>query len=384
MRKLKAAVIGAGFIGEAHIEAIRRLGYAEVAALVGSNAESAAKQAEKLHIPLAYGDYMEALKNDEIDVIHNCTPNHLHYIINKEALLHGKHLLSEKPLTLTSEEAKELYELAKQKNVVTGVNFTYRQFPMVQQMKAMAKDDEFGKIRIVRGEYLQDWLMYDTDYNWRMEPEYGGKTRAVGDIGSHLLDIAQYVTGRKIVALFADLATLIPTRMKPRKAQATFQETRREDMDPVDMHTEDYGSIIVKFDDGTRGVFTVSQISAGYKNGLELNLDGSKATASWRQEEPFKLWVGYRGRPNELVLRDPALMKQDALPFVHYPGGHEEGWVDSMKNQMKHFYGQIVNGGSAASDSVGSFKDGYQVMLLIDAVVKSAETGTWVEVQQVE
>jgi predicted dehydrogenase len=384
MKKLKVAIIGAGFIGEAHLEAIRRLGLAEVVAIGGSNYESAAKQAKDLNVPEAYGDYMDILKNDEIDVIHNCTPNHMHYQINKEALLHGKHVLSEKPLTLTSDESKEIYELAKERNLVAGVNFTYRQFPIIQQMKAMVRDNEFGKIRIVRGEYLQDWLMCDTDYNWRMEPRFGGKTRAIGDIGSHILDLAQYITGRRIVEVFADIATLIPTRMKPRFDQATFQETKIDDMEPVNISTEDYGSILVKFDDGTRGVFTVSQVSAGYKNGLEINLDGSQASGTWKQEEPFKLWIGYRGRPNELLLRDPGLLKEDARPFAHYPGGHEEGWADGMKNQMIQFYDKIINGNKTTSHSVASFEDGYQIMLLIDAIVESAESGRWIEVEKAQ
>lgn len=383
MKKLKAAVIGAGFIGAAHIEALRRLGFVEVVAIAQSTQAKALETAKSLNIPQAYGDYMDVLKDEEIDVIHNCTPNHVHYEINKKILEHGKHLLSEKPLTMTSAEAKELYELAKTKNVVAGINFNYRQFPMVQHLRGMVRDNELGDIRIVRGTYLQDWLLYETDYNWRMEPEYGGQTRAIGDIGSHLFDLAQYVTGSKITEVLADKAIVIPVRQKPKKKQNTFSsgETEQVETEPVKVETEDYCSVMVKFECGARGIFTVSQVSAGKKNALEVNLDGSFASARWNQEESFRLRMGYRDKPGETVLRDPDLLKKEALPFVHYPGGHEEGWAESLKNMMQNFY-EAVSTGSPLSDSVTSFEEGYQIMLIIDAIVKSAEEGRWVKVEE--
>jgi len=188
MRRVKAAILGAGFIGQAHIEAVRRLGFVDVVAIAQSNQQSAEALARKLNVPKAYGDYMDLLKDPDIEVVHNCTPNYLHYEVNRQVLLHGKHLLSEKPLTMTSEQAEELCRLAAGSKLVTGVNFNYRQYPIVQHMRGMVFDDTLGDLRIVRGHYLQDWLLYDTDYNWRVEPEYGGKTRAIGDIGSHLFD----------------------------------------------------------------------------------------------------------------------------------------------------------------------------------------------------
>jgi predicted dehydrogenase len=380
MRKIRAALLGAGFIGKAHIEAIRRLGFVDIVAVAQQSQERADECARELGIPKAFGNYMDLLQDDEIDVIHNCTPNHLHFETNKQILLHGKHLLSEKPLTLTSAEAGKLYRLAGEKDLVTGINFNYRQFPMVQHLREMVKDNDLGEIRIVRGHYLQDWLLYDTDYNWRIEPSYGGPTRAIGDIGSHLYDLAQYVTGMKISEVLTDMATVIPTRYKPADGQTTFQSGSVERGDPVAVSSEDYCSILVKFDNGSRGVFTVSQVSAGSKNALELTLDGSLASGSWKQEEPFKLVMGYRDKPSETVQRDPALLKKQALPFVHYPGGHEEGWTDSMKNTMLRFY-ETVKDRNKLSDSVASFKEGYHIMLIIDAVLKSASSGTWEKVE---
>ncbi|HUC92464.1 MAG TPA: Gfo/Idh/MocA family oxidoreductase [Paenibacillus sp.] len=380
MRKIRAAILGAGFIGKAHIEAIRRLGFVDIVAVAQQDRNSAEETAAALHIPKAYGNYLDMLKDKEIDVVHNCTPNHLHYETNRQVLLHGKHLLSEKPLTLTSAEAKDLYQLAEQKDLVTGVHFNYRQFPMVQHLRGMVQDGELGDIRVVRGHYLQDWLLYETDYNWRIEPEYGGATRAIGDIGSHLYDLSQYVSGLRISEVLTDMSTVIPMRYKPVKGSATFDSGSAERGEPVAIRTEDYCSILVKFDNGARGVFTVSQVSAGNKNALELTLDGSLASGSWKQEEPFRLMIGYRDRPGETVRRDPSLLKKEALPYVHYPGGHEEGWTDSLKNMMQHFY-EAVRDGRKPSNSVASFREGYQIMLIIDAVLKSARTGTWEKVE---
>jgi predicted dehydrogenase len=384
MKRIKAAILGAGFIGKAHIEAVRRLGYVDVAAIGQSSQEKADQYAEELDVPKAYGNYMDLLKDDEIEVIHNCTPNFLHYEINKQILLHGKHLLSEKPLTLRSEEAKELYQLAETKQLITGINFNYRQFPMVQHFKSMVKDGDLGDVRIIRGSYLQDWLLYETDYNWRMEERYGGKTRAISDIGSHLFDLAQYITDRTITEVLADTAVVIPTRYKPQKGSAqSFQSTSDKGMEPIGINTEDYCSVLVKFDNGVRGVFTVSQVAAGKKNALEMNVDGAFSSGCWKQEEPFLLNMGYRDKPGETVMRDPNLLKKAALPFLHYPGGHEEGWTDSLKNMMQQFYTAIRHN-SPLSNSVATFKEGYRIMLINDAIVKSVNSGGWEKVEAVQ
>ncbi|MNI24567.1 Glucose-6-phosphate 3-dehydrogenase [compost metagenome] len=380
MKKVKAAIIGAGFIGKAHIEAVRRLGYVDIVAIGQSGQEKAEKYARELGVPKAYGNYIDLLRDEEIEVVHNCTPNHLHYEINKQTLLHGKHLLSEKPLTLTSEEAKELYLLAKQTALITGINFNYRQFPMVQHFKSMVKDHDLGHINLVRGSYLQDWLLYETDYNWRMEPEYGGPTRAISDIGSHLFDLVQYVTQLKIVEVLADTAIVIPKRYRPTQGTDPSQITNFDGLELVDVKTEDYCSVLVKFNNGARGVFTVSQVSAGKKNALELHLDGSRASGSWKQEEPFKLLKGYRDRPGETVLRDPNQVKREALPFLHYPSGHEEGWTDSLKNMMQHYYQAILKN-ETLFDSVATFRDGYEIMVINDAIIRSVRSGTWEKIE---
>jgi predicted dehydrogenase len=379
MRRVKAAIIGAGFIGRVHIEAVRRLGYADVVAIGQGSQEKAEVYADELDIPKAYGNYMDLLRDDEIEVIHNCTPNYLHHEINKQALLHGKHLLSEKPLTLLSEEAKELYHLAQEKDLITGINFNYRQFPMMQQLKSMVKEKELGEVRIVRGSYLQDWLLYETDYNWRMEEQFGGRTRAISDIGSHLFDLAQYLIEQRITEVLADSSIVIPKRYKP-ITTGTSLDSEKNHLELVDVQTEDYCSVLVKFENGIRGVFTLSQVSAGNKNALEIHLDGSQSSGSWKQEEPSILHMGFRDKAGEKVARDPNILNQAALPFLHYPGGHEEGWPDSLKNMMLHLYEAIRNN-TPLSSSVATFKEGYQIMLINDAIVKSVISGGWVKVE---
>lgn len=385
MEKVKVGVIGTGFIGPTHIEAIRRLGFVEVVGLAETSQEAAEKKAAELGIPKAYGDYRDMLRDSDIQVVHNCTPNHLHFAINKEIILAGKHVLSEKPLAMSSEESAELLALAQKHNVVHGVNFNYRQFPSVKNLASMVKNEQLGHINLVHGSYLQDWLLYETDFNWRLAPEVGGKSRAVADIGSHWCDTVQYVTGKRIVEVFADLATVIPVRKKSTTNIATFgakkdQEVEYED---VPINTEDYASVLVRFDDGAKGVFTVSQVSAGRKNRLSFEIDGSKSSAFWNQEEPEKLWIGHRDKPNELLLADPALFTDEAKQAIHHPGGHNEGWPDALKNGMLNFYTFIRDGKDPGSDqpNFATFEDGHLSMCITDAILKSNEQQTWVKVE---
>lgn len=385
MKRIKVGVIGTGFIGPTHIEAVRRLGFVDVVAIAAHGQKSAEQKAEELGIPKAYGDYRDMLRDDEVDVVHNCTPNQLHFSINKEIILAGKHVLSEKPLAMSSAESAELLALARKHNVVHGVNFNYRQFPIVKQLNSMIQKEELGKINLVHGSYLQDWLLYETDFNWRLAPEVGGKSRAVADIGSHWCDTVQYVTGKKIVEVFADLATVIPVRKKPSSTPETFggQASKEVEYEDVPINTEDYASVLVRFEDGTRGVFTVSQVSAGRKNRLSFEVNGSKHSAQWNQEEPEKLWIGHRDKPNELMLADPALFTSEAKSAIHHPGGHNEGWPDALKNMMINFYSFIRDGKDPHRDETqfATFEDGHISMCITDAILKSHEQQKWMKVE---
>ncbi|WP_046176743.1 Gfo/Idh/MocA family protein [Domibacillus indicus] len=388
MKKIKVGVIGTGFIGPTHIEAIRRIGFAEVVAIAGNGQESAEQKAAELGIPKAYGDYRDLLKDNEVEVVHNCTPNHLHFPINKEIILAGKHVLSEKPLAMSSEESAELLALAKEHNVVHGVCFNYRQFPIVKQFASMIKKEQLGKVNLVHGSYLQDWMLYETDYNWRLAPEVGGKSRTVADIGSHWCDTVQYVTGKKIVEVFADLATVIPVRKKPSSIGETFGGQLSADTvyEDIPINTEDYASVLVRFEDGTRGVFTVSQVSAGRKNRLSFEVNGSQQSAHWNQEEPEKLWIGHRDKPNEILMADPVLFADEAKSAIHHPGGHNEGWPDAMKNMMINFYSFIRDGKDPHRNETpfATFEDGHISMCIIDAILHSHEQQKWVKVESIK
>lgn len=383
---MRAGIIGTGFIGPAHIEAVRRLGFAEVAALAQDGEEKARDKAARLGIPLAYGDYRELLDNPDIDVVHNCTPNHLHFEINRAIIAAGKHVLSEKPLAMTSGESAELLRMARERGIVHGVNFNYRQYPMMKQLAEMVKQGELGPIHHVHGGYLQDWLLYDTDYNWRLDQAAGGRSRAVADIGSHWCDTVQYVTGKRIAAVFADMWQVHPVRKKPVASGATFGlqtagggGTAYEAM-PVP--NEDCASVLVRFEDGSKGSFTVSQASAGRKNALSFELNGGRKSACWRQEAPASLWIGHRDKPNEVLMADPSLFLEEARTSIHYPGGHSEGWPDSLKNMMLQYYTFIREGRDPREERPGfaTFEDGHMSMCITEAIMQSHQEERWVRV----
>ena len=384
MRTIKVGIIGTGFIGPAHIEALRRLGSVEVVGLAESNAGLAEEKAKLLGIPQAYGDYKDLLKDNRIEAIHNCTPNFVHFKINKDVIAAGKHLVSEKPLAMNSKESAELVRLAKKAGVLNGINFNYRFYPLIQHARALIADKKAGEVRLVHGSYLQDWLLFDTDYNWRLEPAVGGKSRAVADIGSHWCDLIQHVTGLKIVEVMADLSTVIPVRKKPKTAIETFagKALKPSDYDHMKIATEDYASVLFRFDNGARGVFTVSQVSPGRKNRLYFEIDGSYHSMVWDQEKPEEMWMGYRDRPNELLVKDPSLLHPQAKPYAHYPGGHPEGYPDGPKNFFRNFYQWIAEGKVPAKGQAdfATFEDGHCEILICEAILKSAKQNKWVKV----
>ena len=320
---IQVAIIGAGFIGPAHLEALRRLGDVEVVALCDSRLEAAQRKARALNIAHAYDSVEALLAHPGLQVVHNCTPNHLHAQINRQILAAGLHVFSEKPLCMTAEEARKLVALAARAGVVHGVSFVYRQFAMVQQAAAMIRHGEVGRIFAAHGSYLQDWMLLETDYNWRVDSAQGGASRTVADIGSHWCDTVQFMTGRRIVEVMADLSIVWPTRKAPVNGKATFSavhEAQAYETRPVD--TEDFGSVLLRFDDGSKGSFMVSQVSAGRKNRLAVEINGSLCSLAWDQEVPQRLWIGHREQPDRLLSDDPSLLRPEIADSAHYPGGH--------------------------------------------------------------
>lgn len=377
---IKAAIVGAGFIGPAHLEAIRRIGDVDVVALCDHSLEDAQKKARQLNIPFAYGDVAELLQHPGLQVVHNCTPNHLHASINRQVILAGKHIFSEKPLCINAEEARELLALATDKGVVNGVSFVYRQFAMVQQAASLVRSGSTGRVFATHGSYLQDWMVQQTDFNWRTDAKIGGISRAVADIGSHWCDTVQFVTGQLITEVMADFAIVWPVRHAPRQQKATFgAASGTADYDEKQIDTEDYANVLLRFADGSRGSLTVSQVSAGRKNRLHFELNGSEHSVAWDQEVPQQLWLGYRAKPNAILSDDPSLMSGDVAASAHFPGGHIEGWPDAFKNMLSRFY-HDVRQGYPEMGHYATFREGAQIMLIIEAMIQSHREQRWVKV----
>lgn len=385
MRKIKAGIIGTGFIGPAHVEAVRRLGFVEMKAVAEANEELAKQKAEQLHISNAYGDYSKILKDPEIEVVHNCTPNFLHFEINKAIIDAGKNIISEKPLAMDSEESSKLVKIASEAGIINGIDFNYRHYPLVQQARAMVQRGDVGEIYSVRGSYLQDWLFLETDYNWRLEPDVGGVSRAVGDVGSHWCDTAQFVTGMDITKVCADLRTILPVRKKPKQPIETYvgKELGPEDYDEKPIKTEDYAGVLFELENGAKGLFGVSQMTAGRKNRLYLEVDGSKCALTWDQERPNEMWIGRRERANEILLKDPSLLLPEVKKYAHYPGGHPEAYPDGIKMFVRNFYEFVAEGKDPKSDTPDfpTFADGHHEVVICDAILRSDKEKRWVNVE---
>jgi len=379
----KAAVVGTGFIGPVHVDALRR-NNVEVVGLVGSGSEAGQGRGAELGVPV-YGSLQELFAAGEVDCVHITTPNHLHAPMVKEVLAAGKHVVCEKPLAMDLSEGAELLRLAEAAGVVHAVNFNIRYYPLCHQARAMVRDGELGRVYLIHGHYLQDWLLLETDWNWRLDPVLGGEMRAVSDIGSHWLDLMGFVTGQRVEAVCADFATFLPVRKRPTVPLATFsgKELSPDQYEERPIHTEDCANILLRFDGGARGVLTVSQVSAGRKNRLGFELDGARASLAWNSERNEELWVGRRDRASELHLRDPGMMAPDARAVTIAPGGHAEGFLDTFRQLYKKVYGAIAAGGPPAEPDYPTFADGLTSLRLGEAIRRSASEGRWVEVSDV-
>jgi len=376
-------IVGVGFVGPHHIDAVRRLGYVDIVAVADMSEKLAKEKADLLHVPKAYGSYEALLDDPEVDVVHNATPNYLHYPVNVAAINKGKHVVCDKPLAMTAAEAKELVELATKAGIVHGVTFGYRGNPLVQHARSVIAKGAIGKPHFLHGYYLQDWLLKDTDYSWRLEPDKSGISSALGDIGSHWCDLAQHISGLRITHVLGDITTTVPKRKKPRGAREAFQAVGSDDAyELVDIKVEDLASVLLRFDNGAKGAFSVGQVCSGHKNDLMLEICGGTKSLRWRQEHQNELWIGNRDSANELLQKDPSLIDADARPFAHLPGGHQEGWPDANFNVMQTIYGVIASGGKGARPAaMATFEDGYRANAIVEAIIESArQGGVWTKV----
>jgi predicted dehydrogenase len=381
MKTIRTAIIGTGFMGRVHLEAVRRVEFIEAVAIVGRNAEAAQRLGEGFSIPTTTSDYRDVLRDRAIDVVHICTPNAQHFPIAKEALQAGKHVICEKPLATNVEEGEELVALAEQQGVRNSVCHNLRYYPMVQQMRRMREDGDLGEILAVQGTYFQDWLLYDTDWNWRVDAKAGGPSRCMADIGSHWFDMAEHVTGLRVTSLCADLQTFHRTRKQPKHAVETFsnQRLRSEDYVETAVDTEDFGAVVFRMGERARGSVTASQVSAGRKNRLSIEICGTRASVAWNQERPDELWVGRRDTANQLFVKDPSLLKPAALTYADLPGGHSEGYDDTFKQVFRRFYGSIAAPNEARD--YPQFTDGVRQLNIVNAALESDRTRGWLEVR---
>lgn len=381
MKKIKVAVVGTGFIGPAHIEALRRIPNIEVTTLCEVTQELADDKAAILGIEKAMV-FEDMLKDKEIQAVHICTPNFLHFSQSKAALEAGKHVICEKPLATKIEEAEELVALAKAKGLVNAVHFNLRYYPMVRQMKTMRESGDLGDIYSIMGSYLQDWLYLQTDYNWRLEPDKSGDSRAIADIGSHLLDLTEYVTGLKITEVMADFSTVHKTRLKPLRPVETYtgKMLQPSDYQEVEINTEDHATVMLRFDNGNKGSVTVSQVNAGRKNRLNIEIAGSKSNFEWCSERPNELWIGRRETANQHLMKDPSLFSPEAAKLINFPGGHNEGFPDTSKQLFKEVYAAIEKGGQPENPTFPTFEDGYRELLICERIIESHRNQKWVKI----
>jgi predicted dehydrogenase len=378
-----SAVVGTGFIGPVHVEALRRLGR-PVVGILGSTPEKGRAAAAALAIPRSYDHYEALLADSAVSVVHLASPNRLHFEQCRQALAAGKHVVCEKPLAMTAAETAELVRLAEQAPVVTAVNYNVRFYPLCLEARQRIAAGQLGAVYHVTGSYVQDWLLYETDFNWRVLPEEGGALRAVADIGTHWLDLVTFVTGLEVEQVCADLRTVLPTRQRPKGSVETFQgklEGPRA-TEPVAVGTEDYGSVLLRFRGGASGCLTVSQVTAGRKNCLRYEIAGARSALAWDSERPNELWLGYRDRPNELLLRDPALLSAEARRFANYPGGHNEGFPDTFKQLFRAVYDYIEAGDWQAPRPFPTFADGHREVALSEAILRSHRERRWVAVAE--
>jgi predicted dehydrogenase len=384
MKRIGMGLVGPGFVGAHHIDAVRRLGFVDVVAIAASSEGSARAKAEALGVPKAYGSYAQLIADPAVHVVHNTTPNALHGPVILAALKAGKHVISDKPLATSAGEARQLRDAAQKAGVVHAVTFNYRGNPLVQQAREMIAGGALGAVHFVHGAYLQDWLLEQTDYSWRLDPAVGGPSSAVADIGSHWCDLVQHVTGQRIVDVLADLTTVIDTRFRSHAPADAFAQASTGTREAVTISSEDLATVLVRFDGGAKGSVSIGQVCAGHKNDLWFDVSGRRASLGWRQEQQNELWIGRRDAANATLQKDPALLGPSAKRYAHLPGGHQEAWADAFCNVMRDIYTFIAEGkapGDPRPPAFATFEDGYDAACVVDAMLESHRRGAvWTKV----
>lgn len=377
---ITVGLIGAGYIGPIHLGALSRLGGVRVKTVIDVNGELAEKAAAAYNVPNSGTDHREVIDDPGIDVIHNCTPNKYHYQITKEALNAGKQVLSEKPLAMDLKEAEELVELAEKKRAITGIDFCYRYYPVVQEMAVRVRRGDAGTLRMVSGSYFQDWLSRETDWTWRLLRSESGDSNITADLGSHWFDLIQFVTGLKVREVIGDLATVIPVRRRPTRQVLAFEKVEEVESEEVKVELEDYSSILFRLSNGAPGSFATSQICAGRKSDTEFQIYGSECSYAWNHKEATVLWIGYREKANEILIENPTLQDPSTAGYASLPAGHPLGYHDAVLNLFKDYY-EAVEKGRQGRELRPTFQTGFEEMKILEAILASHKKRSWVEVK---
>lgn len=375
---------GSDLSGPHHLEAILRLGNAEVTAVAARNVDKARAKALRFGIEKVCGSFEELVSDPEIDVVDIATPTASHYPIAMAAIQYGKHVIVDKPLALNVAEAEDMVRAAKTAGVVNAVTFNYRYNPLVQQARVMVRRGDIGKLHLMHGHYLQDWLLQPTDFSWRLEPEESGQAAMIADAGSHWFDLVEHVTGLEITSVLAELRTVMKIRHKPANAREAFAEGRGDSIAPYEVQVPDLGAAMLRFSNNAFGTFLTSSLCAGHKNDLRLELHGAKASMAWLQEEANRLWIGKRGEPDQILTKDPSLLDPSIRHYAALPGGHNEAWPDAFKNTMANIFDFIASGRhprEADGISFATFESGLRTTRIAEALVKSGKAGgIWTEI----
>lgn len=375
----RAAIIGTGFIAAVHRDGLIRNGV-EVAGVLGSSAARGAEAATSWGLRRSYADLDELVNDGEVEVVHITSPNANHYRQAAALLGARKHVVCEKPLAVSVEESRDLVRLARAAGVVHAVNYNIRHYPLVREARARIASGSIGAVRLATGDYFQDWMSKADDWNWRVEADRGGPLRAVGDIGSHWLDLTSYLLGSPVTSVLAATQIFLPERERPTTAAKAFTAGDGP-RDTVRVQTEDAATVLIRFANGAHGSVNISQVSPGRKNALRLEIAGAESSLAWHGERPDELWIGHRERPNEILLRDPELLSPAAAVMTRLPGGHAEGFENSFAALYRAVYDHIADGGPTASAAqYPTFVDGHAEMLVLAAIARSADTQTWTDV----
>lgn len=383
MTKTKVGLLGAGYIGMVHLEVMQRIPSIDVIAVADTNKSLALCAAAKYNIPKIFDNPEDLINNPEIEAVHNCTPNNVHFELNKRIIKTGKQLLSEKPLSLNSLQSAELYDLANKHNTLTAINFCYRYYPVVQEAAARIRKGDLGEVRAFMGHFLQDWLSYDTDYSWRLDPVFAGNANVIADLGSHWCDLIQFITGQRITDVMSVLHTCIPRRKRPKQGPLSFTTQKDFEFDEVEIALDEYASLFVRLENGAPGNFTTCQVAVGKKVDIEFHIFGSKESYSWSHVRPNELIIGHRDKANEIFYESSGLQTGGTGKYMTLPTGHPMGYHDAMFNLFKDFYDVLMahKEGREYQAALPDFKTGHEKMCIIDSAIKSSKSGKWEKVK---